>query len=246
MENRGAIMTKEDLAKIRSELESMNGKLEKIMVSSNHSISCSPSAMVEHLNDAIDVDLERRMVSPCDCRPSCKALFTDVLQRSSRMVGELVVEERQITALRMELELARVKAPYKKCSICFEEVQNIFNGHVRMVRGQNSYVTEQNLRTLILRMNEESIARNLLDPVSNPQRLEIMKCMAEEPQNYSSLSGTTGLKGGNLLFHLRKLSTAGMISQDMERGYYQLTDKGSKVLRYLVMMSLELGEEKWV
>jgi DNA-binding PadR family transcriptional regulator len=37
-----------------------------------------------------------------------------------------------------------------------------------------------------------------------------------------------------------------MIVQDMERGYYQLTEKGSKVLRYLVMMTLELGEEKWV
>ncbi len=240
-------MTKEDLAKIRSELEAMNGKLERIMVSGGHrSANCGPSGLVGHLNDAIDIELERRMVSPCDCRPSCKALFTDVLQRSSRMVGEMFVEEQRITALRMELEQARVKAPYKKCSLCFEEVQNIFDGHVRMVRGQNSYVTEQNLRTLILRMNEESIARNLLDPVSNPQRLEIMKCMAEEPQNYSSLSGTTGLKGGNLLFHLRKLSSSGMIAQDNERGYYQLTERGSKVLRYLVMMSLELGEEKWV
>ncbi len=240
-------MTKEDLAKIRSELEAMNGKLERMMVSGGpRSMSCGPSGLVGHLNDAIDIELERRMVSPCDCRPSCKALFTDVLQRSSRMVGEMFVEEQRITALRMELEQARVKAPYKKCSLCFEEVQNIFDGHVRMVRGQNSYVTEQNLRTLILKMNEESIARNLLDPISNPQRLEIMKCMAEEPCNYSSLSSTTGLKGGNLLFHLRKLSSSGMIAQDNERGYYQLTERGSKVLRYLVMMSLELGEEKWV
>jgi DNA-binding transcriptional ArsR family regulator len=240
-------MTKEDLAKIRSELESMNGKLERMMVSGGpRSMNCGPSGLVEHLNDAIDIELERRMVSPCDCRPSCKALFTDVLQRSSRMVGELVVEEQRITALRMELEQARVKAPYKKCSLCFEEVNNIFNGHVRMVRSQNSFVTEQNLRALILKMNEESVTRNLLDPISNPQRLEIMKCMAEEPRNYSSLSSTTGLKGGNLLFHLRKLSTSGMIVQDMERGYYQLTEKGSKVLRYLVMMTLELGEEKWV
>lgn len=240
-------MTKDDLAKIRSELESINGKLERFAVPGNlRSVGCGPSGLMEHLNDAIDIELERRMVSPCDCRPSCKALFTDVLQRSSSMVGELVVEERRITALRLELEQARVKAPYKKCSICFEEVLNIFNGHVRMVRGQNSYVTEQNLRALIQRMNEESLARNLLDPVANPQRLEMMKCMADEPQNYSSLSSTTGLKGGNLLFHLRKLSAAGMISQDSERGYYQLTDKGSKVLRYLIMMSLELGEEKWV
>lgn len=240
-------MPKDELARIRSELESMNGKLETLMASRpGRAAACGPAGLVEHLNDAIDIELERRMVSPCDCRPSCKALFTDVLQRSSRMVGELVVEERRITDLRRELELARVKAPYKKCSLCFEEVQNIFNGHVRMIRGQNTYVTEQNLRALIAKMNEERIAQQILDPLSNPQRLEIMKCMSVEPQTYSSLSCTTGLKGGNLLFHLRKLSASGMISQDAGRGDYQLTDKGGKVLRYLVMMSLELGEEKWV
>jgi DNA-binding transcriptional ArsR family regulator len=240
-------ISKEELANVRAELTSMNEKLECLLRSgrSRHSEGCGPIRLVEHLNDAMDLELERRMVSPCDCRPSCKAIFTDVLQRSSCMVGETVVEERRITALRQELEQARAKAPYKKCALCFDEVNHIFNGHVRMIRSQNTFVTEQNLNNLIARMDEKRMSQHLVAPVSNPQRLGIMKHMAEGPRNYTSLSGLTGLRGGNLLFHLHKLSDAGMIYQDPELGEYALTEKGNKVLRYLILMALELGEEEW-
>ena len=37
-----------------------------------------------------------------------------------------------------------------------------------------------------------------------------------------------------------------MISQNDERGDYRLTEKGNSVLRYLLMMALELKEENWV
>jgi DNA-binding transcriptional ArsR family regulator len=241
-------VTKDDLNIIRAELASMNDKLERLvrLDGVHHSEGCGPAGLVEHLNDSIDLDLERRMVSPCDCRPSCKALFTDILQRSSRMVGDMSVEEQRIIALRQELEKARVTAPYKKCSMCFDEVLHIFNGHVRMIRSRNTFVTEQNMQSLIARMNEKRLSQCLVDPVSNPQRLGIMKHMAESPCTYSSLSSLTGLKGGNLLFHLHKLSDSGMIHQDPGLGHYTLTDKGSKVLRYLVLMALELGEEEWI
>jgi predicted transcriptional regulator len=53
------------------------------------------------------------------------------------------------------------------------------------------------------------------------------------------------LKGGNLLFHIQKLLSAGFIAQNQDRGDYSLTEKGSKALRYLTMMTLEIGSAKW-
>lgn len=239
--------SKEELSIIRAELSALNDKLTGLLdPGRSPSTGCRSFGLRDHLLETIDFDLERRMVTPCDCRPSCKSVFTDVLQQSAGLVGEHVVDERRIMDLRHKLDQAKLKAPYKKCSLCFEEVYQTFDGHVRMVRSQNSYVSEQNLRALIKRMDEEKMVQALVDPIANPQRLEIMKMMVDEPRNYSALSAGTGLKGGNLLFHLRRLTVAGMISQNDERGDYRLTQKGNSVLRYLMLMALELKEENWV
>jgi len=142
------------------------------------------------------------MVSPCDCRAACKEVFTDFLQRSAKLIGEEKVEEKKLTEMRKELDTIRSKAPYKKCSQCFDEVYTMFDRHVRVVRSQNSFVSEENLRNLIKRMDEENVVREVIDPLTNPQRLEIMKSLMDQPKSYSMLSSITGLKGGNLLFHL--------------------------------------------
>jgi len=77
---------------------------------------------------------------------------------------------------------------------------------------------------------EETIVKNVLEPLSNKQRLQILKAMASETKTFSSLSQITGLKGGNLLFHIQKLLDSEMIIQRHERGDYMLTDKGYKLL----------------
>jgi len=207
---------------------------------------CALNVMVSHLVEDVDVDLDRCMVSPCDCRTSCKEVFTNFLQKSAKLVGQERVEEKTLIELRKELDTVRSKAPYKKCSQCFEEVYTMFDRHLRVIRGQNTFVSDANLRNLIKRMDEERIVREVIDPLANPQRLEIMKSLMDQSRSYSMLSHLTGLKGGNLLFHLQKLIITSMIVQSHERGDYTLTEKGNKVLRYLTMMTLEIGSENWI
>jgi DNA-binding transcriptional ArsR family regulator len=207
---------------------------------------CALNTMVNHLVEDIDVDLDRCMVSPCDCRISCKEVFTNFLQKSAKLVGEEKVEEKKLIEMRRELDMVRSKAPYKKCSQCFEEVYTMFDRHLRVIRSQNTFVSDANLRNLIKRMDEERIVREVIDPLANPQRLEILKSLMDQSKSYSMLSHVTGLKGGNLLFHLQKLITSNMIVQSQERGDYTLTEKGNKALRYLTMMTLEIGSENWV
>lgn len=59
----------------------------------------------------------------------------------------------------------------------------------------------------------------------------LLKAIAIETKTFSALSELTGLRGGNLLFHVQKLLDGGMILQRHERGDYMITDKGFKVLR---------------
>jgi predicted transcriptional regulator len=67
--------------------------------------------------------------------------------------------------------------------------------------------------------------------------------MSNETRTFSSLSELTGLRGGNLLFHLQKLLDNDMILQRHERGDYMLTEKGYKLLVMLSEIHTVLGEK---
>jgi len=247
MPSKKPVKVKPDIMEAISEL---NGKMDLLLqqqrTSRSVQKSCALSIMEGHLMEDIDDDLERCMVSPCDCRGTCKEAFTNFLQRSAKLLEQDVVEEKKIMEMRKELDQMRVSAPYRKCSQCFDEVSEMFNRHVRIVRNQNSFVSEDNLHDLITKMDEEKVVGEVIDPLSNPQRLEIMKLMLDRPASYSLLSRESGLKGGNLLFHLQKLLSAGMIVQNQERGDYALSEKGNKVLRYLTLVTLDIGSADWV
>ena len=75
--------------------------------------------------------------------------------------------------------------------------------------------------------------REILEPVSNNHRLEILRAVAFEMKSFSAFSELTSLRGGNLLFHLQKLLDSGLILQIHERGDYMITDKGLKILQGL-------------
>jgi predicted transcriptional regulator len=51
----------------------------------------------------------------------------------------------------------------------------------------------------------------------------------------------TGLRGGNLLFHIRKLTESGLILQRHERGDYIITDKGHKTMTAISRLYHELS-----
>jgi predicted transcriptional regulator len=51
-----------------------------------------------------------------------------------------------------------------------------------------------------------------------------------QTRTFSDISQTTGLRGGNLLFHIKKLTDSGLILQRHERGDYIITDKGYKTM----------------
>jgi predicted transcriptional regulator len=61
--------------------------------------------------------------------------------------------------------------------------------------------------------------------------MQIMKALSTETKTFSAHSSLTGLRGGNLLFHLQKLMDSGMILQRNERGDYMITEKGYMTLK---------------
>jgi predicted transcriptional regulator len=95
------------------------------------------------------------------------------------------------------------------------------------------YADNQEYKSDISSIKIDIIMSEILEPVSNNHRLEILRAVAFETKSFSAFSELTSLRGGNLLFHIQKLLDCGLILQIHERGDYMITDKGLKILRGL-------------
>lgn len=187
--------------------------------------------LVNQLMDDNAIGLEKGMVKKCEMRDTCKALFSEFLQKSAKMVGSEEVSEAVVSQYRSEMERMRSGAPHPQCSRCFGEVGELFDRHIRMARSMRVYRTEEEVSKGITDLSEEKVVRDLLEPLSNPQRLQILKVLSAQASSFTLLSQRTKLRGGNLLFHLQKLQDSGMIIQGQERGDYMITEEGYRVLR---------------
>ena len=123
-----------------------------------------------------------------------------------------------------------------------EDVSELFERQVALIRSLRFYRTDEASRKAIQSVVEDDLVKNILEPLASKQRLQIIKLLSVQAHTFSFLSDSTGLRGGNLLFHLQKLIDAGMIIQHHERGDYMLTEKGYKVLYGLSDISLSLNQ----
>lgn len=188
------------------------------------------NAIIGHVIEDIDNGLENNMVKKCGMRKTCKSNFTGFLQQNASLIKNDDVNEGVILKSQSDLDIMRNNAPSKQCEKCFSQVQNLFGKEISLMRSLRIYNTNEEKKQEIIPVSEEFIA-DVLEPLSNKQRMQILKAIAIETKTFSALSELTGLRGGNLLFHLQKLLDSGMILQRHERGDYMITEKGFKVLK---------------
>lgn len=188
------------------------------------------NAIIGHVIDDIEGGLESNMVKKCEMRETCKSSFTGFLQSNAGLIRQGEVHEDVILKNQSELNDMRNNAPSKQCEKCFSQVQNLFGKEISLMRSLRIYNANDDKKHEISPVPDDIIIE-VLEPLSNKQRLQILKAIAIETKTFSALSELTGLRGGNLLFHLQKLLDSGMILQRHERGDYMITDKGFKILK---------------
>ncbi|MBZ2164522.1 winged helix-turn-helix domain-containing protein [Methanobacterium spitsbergense] len=191
------------------------------------------NSITSYVSDDRENCLESSMVDPCEMRETCKSRFTNFLANNENLFLQDNVPEDVIEEKKLELSEIRKGAPFDKCDICFSEVNSLFNKQLDLISSLQIYSTNKEKRTEISTIQEENIVKSVLEPLSNKQRLQILKSMASETRTFSALSESTGLRGGNLLFHIQKLLETDLILQRHERGDYMITKKGFNLLMML-------------
>lgn len=232
----------EEIKAIENKLSEMHSDIKKVMEftrklrletaleSSRQEYS---NVLLSHLFEDIDTGLERNMVKKCPEKQKCTSAFTALLQQNAGLIKKIRMDDTLISENRKKLEELKCGAPYNKCEKCFSEVSSLLVKQVNLMRSMRIYTENQEQKPDISALKTSAVMSEILEPVSNIQRLEILRAVAFETKSFSSFSELTGLRGGNLLFHLQKLTESGLILQQHERGDYMITEKGFRILQGL-------------
>ena len=223
---------KKQLAEVQNDLkryvEQTNQQyLELLLANSRKDVI---NAMQAHVIEDINEGLDTHMVKNCDMRETCQKKFGEVLAANAGLIRLDEVSEEKIDESRSVLKKIRENAPHKKCDTCFTEVTRLFAKEVNLMQSLQIYSSKDDRRTSLTALPEKELVDRVLDPLANKARLQILKALYVETKTFTALSELTGLRGGNLLFHIQKLLDTGMILQKHEGGEYLITEKGFTVL----------------
>ncbi|HQJ62638.1 MAG TPA: winged helix-turn-helix domain-containing protein, partial [Methanothrix soehngenii] len=229
-----------DVNAIKSKLDIMHEDMKRFMERSNqqHLNSIVDGCRSDffdvirgYATDEIESSLEGKISKDCHMKNACKALFSDLLNSSLDQIKRGEVSADSINDAKSKLEEMRRRSHYDQCKTCFSEVARLLDKQIDLMRSLRVYRENDLTGESMQSLPEEETVIELLEPLSNKQRLQILKALFAETKTFSALAELTGLRGGNLLFHLQKLQDGGMILQRHERGDYMISEKGYRALR---------------
>lgn len=233
-----------------SEIRDLKEEVSKLSGQLNHFIQCSNQEHTDSLLEGLrgrysevffqkevadaKTSLSREMVKDCPMNSRCSLAFVEFLVNSAECIKTGSVADSVVNSFRDNLEKIKENLPYEHCSQCTSEVSRLFEKQIDLMRSLGIYVGEGVDTLPISELSADVMVESVLEPITNKHRFMIMQAVATQAQSFSELSKTTGLRGGNLLFHLRKLQDSDMILQRNERGDYVITDKGYQILKMVV------------
>ena len=197
-----------------------------------------------HQIESAKTDLSTHMAGDCKMREKCFGLFMDFLQNTARHINDGEVSEEIIQSYREQMDAMKKKGSFDRCDTCFSRVHQLFEKQVELMQSLGIYRKSGDISNAVAEIPDETVVKDLLEPVANVQRFQILKDLSTRTRTFSDISQATGLRGGNLLFHIRKLSDPGMILQRHERGDYVITNKGFKTLSAIAELHRLLNSDK--
>jgi len=228
-----------DFSEIRSKLYDMHKDMKIILEQTNRQHIDTVltylknnylGAFESYITEDAKSGLEKNMVKKCDRRKECASMFNSFLRKNANLIRHDDPSKDAIKSNRSELERLRTILPYDKCEICYSEVAQLFAKQVNLMQSLKVYETNTGKQQEISAVPPKDVVNDILEPLCHEKRFEILKALAGSTQSFSSLSQVTGLRGGNLLFHLQKLTEAGIIMQRHERGDYMITAAGFRIM----------------
>ncbi|WP_094228764.1 winged helix-turn-helix domain-containing protein [Methanolobus psychrotolerans] len=198
--------------------------------------------MLEDIKNTFDDNLNLE----CDKKEVCKPAFSNLLQELALLLMEDKLTEDSLVLFQERFDELKGFLVADKCDNCVKSAARIFDKQMEMIRSFNRSLNDSpNSKSGIdINSMSDDIVTEICEPLANKQRLAILKSLNSDTKSFSELSKITGLRGGNLLFHIQKLLDTEMIIQITERGDYVITKKGHLTLKGMAELYDRLNNQQ--
>ncbi|WP_406661759.1 winged helix-turn-helix domain-containing protein [Methanolobus sp. ZRKC3] len=239
-----------ELAEIKAEIASLNRVVTRVVENSNRQ---QMNMMVSDIRDDISRPMLNYMLNDtrenldcmnaeCEMNGACRPAFESILQQMLLHLLDDNVDENVLMGYQQSFNDLKACAPKDECEKCVVNATRVFDKQMELLRTFSNIKDsrKETGKCASISTLSEDVVNSICEPLANKQRLLIMKSLVNETRSFSELSKLTGLRGGNLLFHLQKLLDTAMILQRNERGDYMITSKGQTTLQGLADLYSEI------
>ena len=190
----------------------------------------------KQMQDELGEDLEEIVNPQCQNRLKCIETFGTIASENLNMAQE-ANPENALADLDSKISKIVQTAEKTKGEPCEECHQNFQKKLKRQKRAFQTIVLVE--KTTDGKDNEQininRLVETVLEPLANSSRLKIFLGIYEGKKSFSKLSQISDLKGGHLIFHLKKLLDSGLIIQEDNKGDYIITEKGADVVKKIFL-----------
>lgn len=227
----------------RQRLEAIEGEVTKqVSLNYNHTIT---DYLVDVSSDAVrNLKCDRGLEES-----ACKATLTQHQQRFTNLLktgrfDDSYTELKQVQENMRQFKTGMEEQGRKGCVVCIQNELDVLASSERLLTqlrsiGSPALTLEQG-RATVEGLDPVRAAERLLDPLSNKTRLMILKSVFRGENRFSDFVSVTGLEGGQLLYHIRKLVDSGHLKQ-FESKDYVLTRMGMRSMMLVAQLSQELS-----
>jgi DNA-binding HxlR family transcriptional regulator len=241
---------RKELAKFRVEtrqrLEAIEGEVTKqVGLNYNHTI-------IDYL---IDVSSDAVRNLKCDRGPeeaNCKATLTAHQWRLTSLLKTGRFDDAYAELMQVKENMGKYKVMKTEegrwgCVACIQNELDILASNERLLTqlraiGSPALTMEQG-KTTVDNLDPTKAAEQLMEPLSNKTRLTIMKNVFRGENRFTDFTKSTGIDGGQLLYHIRKLVDSGHLQQ-YESKDYVLTRMGMRSMMLVAQLNEELSDIK--
>jgi DNA-binding transcriptional ArsR family regulator len=180
-------------------------------------------SIISTLNSEI---LRERIQTSCNKYKECTYTFNKFLDGALKDgIESSELEELYDEKKRMLSQLEK-DASSERCTTCFSEALELLKKQEKMLAFFKDALKKSFQTSFEYDKIEAEELMDRLEPVSNIIRIKILLELSKHPKRFSQLSRATGLDGGNLRFHIKKLVSGGLVMQHRKGGEYMLTERG--------------------
>ncbi len=190
------------------------------------------------LQDELDEDIQKIPDAKCKNHDHCLELFKKMATENLQIIKNLKIKEaiNDLDTKIEKMEQVIQKAKGSPCEVCHKDFQKKLRREKRAF--QTIVLVEKTENKDNKELNIDRLVEEVLEPLANSARLKILISTFEGRKSFSKIAQITGLKGGHLLFHIKKLLDAGLVVQENNKGDYIITQKGVGVVKKIFVLQI--------